>query len=54
MNKDFRRKRVEAFFTFVGVKCGDELKRFLDEIGIEIVEDLKFVVKEDWGIIFER
>ena len=47
MNKYFRRNRVEAFINFFGVKYGDELKKFLDDIGVEIVEDLKLVVKGD-------
>ena len=54
MNKESRRKRVEEFFNFVEVKYGDELEKFLDEIGVEIVEDLKLVIKEDWVISFEN
>ena len=48
---EYRSRLVKTFFTILNVKYVPELATYLDNVGAEIVEDLKNLDDSDWDEI---
>ena len=51
MDDFFRKQRVNKCFIRLKLPFGIKLKSYFDEHGVEIVEHLKHLEKENWGFV---
>ena len=51
MDNFFRKQRVDKFFIRLKIPFGIKLKSYFDELGVQIVEHLKHLEKENWDFV---
>ena len=51
MDEHFRKQRVDIFFIGLKFSFGIKLKSYFDELGVQTVEHLKNLDKENWDFV---
>ena len=48
MDEHFRKQKVERFFLQIGISYGKGASLFFENLGVNVIEELKLLKEEDW------